>query len=152
MRARLIKDETGVLHILCSDGTIIEPDKDVLNRFLTSFPNEGSFGGGDKRWDREYPEMSMYPGTEIAFISDTLALVIKSFAPFEILFDTPQVTEKEGITAAEYAEKHGKSVEQIKIFCRNGRIRGAHKVGGYWVIPEDAPYPTDRRYSFAKRK
>lgn len=151
MLARMIRSEDEALHILCSDGTIIQPDKDTLNRFLTAFPSAEQFGGGQERWDREYPEMSMYPGTEIAFITDTFALVIKSFSPFEVLFEVPEVSPNNCISVAEYAAKHGKSVEQIKIFCRKGRIRGAQKVGGYWMIPEDAPYPIDRRFSYAKK-
>ena len=49
------------------------------------------------------------------------------------------------ITAKEYAKKNGRSVEQIKVYCRNGRIPGAYKHERDWVIPSSAPYPEDRR-------
>ena len=49
------------------------------------------------------------------------------------------------ITAKEYARRNGRSVEQIKVYCRNGRIPGAYKHERDWVIPSSAPYPEDRR-------
>ena len=45
----------------------------------------------------------------------------------------------------EYGKKHNKGKEIIKYFCREGRIAGAYKINGYWMIPEDAPYPIDIR-------
>jgi hypothetical protein len=56
------------------------------------------------------------------------------------------VTVHSYISIRDYAKKHGKSVEQIKVFCQKGRIVGAKKINNRaWVIPADAPYPTDNR-------
>lgn len=53
-------------------------------------------------------------------------------------------TQPEGyISAQEYAEKHGRVVQQIKQYLKEGRIEGAMRFGNHrkWLIPEDAPYP-----------
>lgn len=51
----------------------------------------------------------------------------------------------EMISTKEYAETHKKSVEQIKVYCRNGRLP-AVKTQRDWLIPRSAPYPKDRRH------
>lgn len=148
MKARLVKDKQEKLWILCSNGSMVEADKNHLNKLLKGFhtieqlaKKDGSF------WNQEYPEMAGYPGHTYAYVTDNYQLVISDFTPFEILFqvDTSLLNL---ITAAEYGKVHGKSVEQIKVLCRNGRIYGARKIGRDWMIPADAPYPTDGRYSY----
>lgn len=49
------------------------------------------------------------------------------------------------LTTKEYAKLHHKSVEQIKVHCRNNRIAGAYKFERDWLIPCGAPYPEDAR-------
>lgn len=151
MQARLLKDSQENLRILCSDGTIIDADKNHLNRILTGFHTIDKLGGGEERWDAEYPEMSLYPGYDFAYVTDNFQLVLSDFNPFKQLFDV-DYSVLNLITAAEYGKQNGKSVEQIKVLCRNGRITGATKIGRDWMIPADAPYPTDGRYAFRGRR
>jgi hypothetical protein len=51
----------------------------------------------------------------------------------------------EYISAIEAAEKWGITGRMINYYCSEGRIPGAQKIGGTWIIPEDAMKPTDRR-------
>ena len=40
---------------------------------------------------------------------------------------------------------------RITTLCRDGRIEGAKKEGGLWLVPEDAEKPADgRKNKFAK--
>lgn len=55
-----------------------------------------------------------------------------------------EAVDSEVVTAKQYAQLWGKSVEQIKVHCRNGRIP-AYKQKRDWLIPRSAPYPEDRR-------
>lgn len=48
------------------------------------------------------------------------------------------------ISAAEYADKHGKARRTVSQMCKNGGFETAMKIGRNWAIDEDEPYP-DRR-------
>lgn len=50
----------------------------------------------------------------------------------------------EMVTVEEYAAMWGKSVERVKILCREGRL-SAYKQNRDWLIPRSVPYPEDRR-------
>lgn len=154
MRARLIKNEQG-LWLLFSDGQMMQPNQGDLRNFLCSFNLIRCLKArvGDendkatKRWDVEQPEMSTYPGETIAYVTDAFQLVLFSFEEFEFLFKTTQYAVNEDcLSIADYSKKYKKSAEQVKKFCRDGRIPGAKKLAGRWVIPHDAPYPADNRY------
>lgn len=151
MQARLLKDSHENLRILCADGSIIDADKNNLNRMLTGFHTIDKIGGGEEKWNIEYPEMSLYPGYDYAYVTDNFQLVLLDFTPFKKLLEVDLSTTNL-ISAAEYGKQNGKSVEQIKVLCRNGRILGALKFGRDWMIPADAPYPTDARYAYRGRK
>lgn len=152
MKARLIKDKDETLCILCHDGSIAKADKNNLNKMLSAFHFIDQLTGDPKkRWDKEYPDMGLYPGEEFALVTDGYQLVITNFKPFKDVF-TIDVTNMNLVTASEYGEANGKSVEQIKVLCRNGRIPGATKIGRDWMIPADAPYPVDNRYAFKNRR
>lgn len=155
MKARLIKNLNDKLALLLEDGEYIEsPDTSVLGILLFNFKSIDDFGlsKGESSWKGEYPSISSYPGVTLAYITDNMQLVIDDIAPFVTVFDSVKATVPfdEVITAAEYAEKHNKSVEQVKVFCRGGRIFGARKVGRDWLIPQDAPYPADSRFGSMK--
>lgn len=45
------------------------------------------------------------------------------------------------ITAAVAAEKWGISKRRVQILCLEGRVDGAVKHSGVWVIPKDAVKP-----------
>ncbi|MEN6315910.1 MAG: helix-turn-helix domain-containing protein [Clostridiaceae bacterium] len=49
------------------------------------------------------------------------------------------------ISAAEAAALWGISGRMINYYCMEGRIPGAQKIGGTWIIPKDASKPEDRR-------
>lgn len=41
----------------------------------------------------------------------------------------------------------GVSSRQINYYCTDGRIPGAVKMAGVWLIPKEAEKPKDRRYN-----
>ena len=149
MLARLIKDKDDSMCILCSDGTIIPAEKNALNHFLSGFHTIEKLGNGVGRWDKDFPEITLYPGHEYACVADTHQLIISDFSPFRQLFEVNAALPNM-ITAAAYAKLHGRSVEQIKVLCRRERIAGAIKMGRDWLVPSDAPYPVDQRFTYRK--
>ena len=50
------------------------------------------------------------------------------------------------MTLKEASEKWGVSSRQINYYCTDGRIPGAVKMAGVWLIPKEAAKPADRRY------
>ena len=46
---------------------------------------------------------------------------------------------------AETAKAWGIGERRINTLCLQGRIKGAEKIGGIWVIPKDAEKPKDER-------
>ena len=56
------------------------------------------------------------------------------------------------MTLKETSEKWGVSVRQIKYYCAGGRIPGAVKMAGVWLLPKDAEKPVDMRTKQGKGK
>lgn len=135
---RCLPGKAEIGQLLFHFKTINVLDNDVLGR-------EDS-----DKWNVEYPEMSAFPGETMAYVTDAFQLVIIDFNPFKILFEENRITLDDVLTVPEYAQRYNKSVEQVKVFCRTGRIPGAKKIGRDWVIPYDAPYPSDNRVSAGK--
>ena len=157
MKARLIENDSGKLQFLYSDGTIANSTNEKLLSFLSDFKNCDSFYGQDGKWKTEVlPDMTMYPGTTRALISDDYNLMIMDFSPFSSLLDMKAFQNMNYISAMEYGALHNRSAEVIKVYCRDGRIPGAKLIGKSWAIPADAAYPIapdDRReYLVGKRK
>ena len=50
------------------------------------------------------------------------------------------------LSTFEVAEKWGISPRMINYYCTEGRIPGAVKMAGVWLIPKEAERPVDRRY------
>lgn len=50
------------------------------------------------------------------------------------------------MTLKEASEKWGVSTRQINYYCSAGRIPGAVKMAGVWLIPKEAAKPADKRY------
>lgn len=48
------------------------------------------------------------------------------------------------ISISEYAKAHGRKPDSVKHMALRGRFNTAHKIGFYWVIESDEPYPDDR--------
>ena len=54
------------------------------------------------------------------------------------------------LSTFEVAEKWGISPRRVGILCNENRIPGAQRAGSRWIIPEDAPKPTDARIKSGK--
>lgn len=50
------------------------------------------------------------------------------------------------MTLKEASEKWGVSSRQVNYHCVEGRIPGAVKMAGVWLIPKEEAKPADRRY------
>ena len=49
------------------------------------------------------------------------------------------------IALSEYAEKHGKSSDNVRRLAENGKLQSAKKIGRNWVVDSDEPYPVKKR-------
>ena len=49
------------------------------------------------------------------------------------------------MTLKEVSEKWGVSSRQVNYYCVEGRIPGAVKMAGVWLIPKEAEKPMDKR-------
>ena len=56
------------------------------------------------------------------------------------------------MTLKETSEKWGVSGRQINYYCAGGRIPGAVKMAGVWLLPKDAEKPVDMRTKQGKGK
>lgn len=143
MKARLISDQDQHLVLLYSDGTMQKADINLLYNLFVRFNRDDAYfsAGSYGTWQSEScPEMSMFPGETKAIIADNDNLIISDSEPFMKLLKFKN-SEPKFVTTLDYAQMHNKSIEFIKVLCRQGRIIGARKVGRSWMIPEDAPYP-----------
>lgn len=144
MIVRLLERPDGEFQLLCADGSIINsPSRAVLYKLLTEFEEAETVYGTDGRWNEVHSEMSLFPGDTCALVTDDKKLMIFDFKPFASVI---RFSDIKYISAQEYAEKHNKSVEIIKVYCRQHRIVGAQRIGQSWVVPEDAPYPVPPQY------
>ena len=50
------------------------------------------------------------------------------------------------MTLKEVAEKWGVSPRRVNYYCVAGRVPGAVKMAGVWLIPQNTGKPADRRY------
>ena len=57
----------------------------------------------------------------------------------------------EYMTIKEASEKWGVSSRQVNYYCVDGRIPGAVKMAGVWLIPKEAQKPLDKRYKGNKK-
>lgn len=56
------------------------------------------------------------------------------------------------ITSKEASEKWGVTIRQMDYYCSGGRIPGAVKMAGIWLIPKNAQKPIDGRTKQGKEK
>lgn len=139
MKLRLVKTKIGTV-ILCPNGTILKATKSVLSKLLTEFNKPNSFKGNLGEWDSFNQDMSKYSGVTLAYVDDKGQLIICNNKAFESITELNRM-----ISASEYADKHNKSRAIVKRLCLEGRIPGAQKHSTGWLIPENAPYPEDKR-------
>jgi len=50
------------------------------------------------------------------------------------------------MTVKEAGEKWGIGSRMVTLYCADGRIKGAEKIGIMWLIPKNAEKPEDGRY------
>ena len=140
MKARLLKNLDGEIQLLYADGSISNSSVAVLENFFFNFKKIDLESGSDGSWSSSF-DMAAYPGETLAFVTDDFSLVIHDSSVFkEIIVSDRDITSY--LTVVEYAEKMNKSREIIKALCAKGRIPGAKMVGGRWLIPPDAIYPS----------
>ncbi|SEA81258.1 hypothetical protein SAMN05216349_1319 [Oribacterium sp. KHPX15] len=56
------------------------------------------------------------------------------------------------ISIKQYASDWGLTIKYVQLLCRQGKIDGAIKEKGQWMIPEDAGKPEDHRVVSGKYK
>ena len=56
----------------------------------------------------------------------------------------------EYMNAKQAGEKWGISDRWVAMLCEQGRIDGVDRMGRIWLIPKDAPKPTDARIKSGK--
>lgn len=54
--------------------------------------------------------------------------------------------QKKYLTTEEYGKRYGKKGSRVRQHCLANKIEGAVKLNKIWFVPEDAPYPEDRRF------
>lgn len=131
--------------LYCPNGSIAKADVQTLERLLTEFNSPTKFKGELGCWKDGVADIQDTPGTTLAYVNDSLNLVICSPQAFEDIEPTADY-----IPPSEYAEIHGKSHSLIKRLCEEGRIPGAKKIRSCWLIPKDAPYPERKKREVKK--
>ena len=152
MKARLFLDTDEKMKILCTDGSIAEATPENLSKLLRNFKVISELQGEEGRWDDESPKMFAYKPNQptYAYVMEGNELVISNFTPFSILFEQKKNYDLDNfIGVNEYAKEVGKSVEQVKVYLRKGRIPDAKKIGRDWIISRESIklYPCDLRIS-----
>ena len=65
----------------------------------------------------------------------------------EISAGFPEVKRISGmISISEWASLHGHKKESANKLIQRGKLPQAQKIGRNWILPEDTPWPEDRRY------
>lgn len=110
-----------------------------LRSFLETYDSDDHY---KQETGSGYGLLTPSEGTLLAQVTDRKELVIFSS---DFLYTFFHMRESRYLTVIEYAEKVGRKQNMIGKLCREGRIPGAYQKGSRWLIPEDAPYPTDNR-------
>lgn len=162
MKAKLLRMEgqsAELYEMLCMDGTKKILRAKELASFFKNFRDDMYLSGGeDGRWDATAMDMSEVGGDLIAYVveiprePDKQQLIVVDPGPFAALFVPDNNEDNELIPISEYAAMYGVTREIVKVYCRTGRIVGAIKAGGNWVVPRGAAYPTDTRCRAVNRK
>ena len=141
MKGRLIKSKNKKMVFLCPDGCISDATPELLQSLLTNFQHffdKQSWPEIDN-WKKDtVTDMMFYPGKTLACITDDDQLIVFDGSVFSVILK-PVVTGL--LSCYEYGAKHDVNPEYIRALCRMGRIPGARKISGGWMIPENAPYP-----------
>ncbi len=150
IKARLFKDDDQQIKILCLDGTIAIATITNLKQFYLEFQSADKICGEKTlRWDAVCSHMEEYKEKNhtFAIIKEDGSLVVFDNEPFSLLMESSELDFDQLISVAEYASMVGKSIEQVKVYLRQGRIPNAKKIGRDWVIHKSSvdKYPQDNR-------
>ncbi len=142
MKARLIKADKCT-KLLCADGTIKNASPSTIKDFFSNFSNASDLTGTDGNWTETCLDMSAYPGEALAYVTDSGQLVVldENVLKNALVPSKPDLSEY--LSVVEYAKKHNRSREMVKVFAKQGRIPGTFMHGRSYFIPKDAPYPVD---------
>jgi len=140
MKARLVK-RNDMLQLLQRNGKVKTVVLSEVRDFIKNCKNRNLLEGPDI-WLTMPVSMDQYEGETLLYVTDKEEVIFESI---EFLAELLNSEKSKYITIAEYAEKHGRSFGAVSKMCRNKRIPGLIKKGRNWLIPEDAPYPSDAR-------
>lgn len=146
MKARLIQYYDAFQVLLCT-GKIVSMDIKGAHSFLLSYDNPSHYSGPGK-WEDSIVSMAGYEGQTIATVNDNGILQIHNADLFRQIMEQGK---PELVTVQDYADRHQRDVTRVRKLCREGRILGAMQLGTVWLIPENAPYPSDERLHDGRR-
>ena len=139
MKARLILLRETLYLLFCTGEVSMCSDSAAQN-FLLNFDSPDYYSA-NTIWSDPISIENM-EGATIAYVSDSGTLCIEDAEMYRtLILNTPQ----KYITAPEYAQLHQKAETIVRRMCRDGRIEGAVLKGRTWLIPEETPYPSDKR-------
>jgi hypothetical protein len=80
-------------------------------------------------------------------LTQVMSVLGNSKAPLHLIYNIGVGgADMDYMTLKEASEKWGVSSRQVNYYCVEGRIPGAVKMAGVWLIPKETDKPADRRY------
>ena len=80
-------------------------------------------------------------------LTQVMSVLGNSKAPLHLIYNIwVGGADMDYMTLKEASEKWGVSSRQVNYYCVEGRIPGAVKMAGVWLIPKETDKPADRRY------
>lgn len=147
MKAAIRETEQGY-EILLPDHTVKPAEDDLVRSFFLRFDeleDNIMFQNGEGTWEDAAVDFNRV----VAYVDDSNEMHITNAKLFRSFLGAVDVGTKY-ISDKEYAKKYNITVERVKSFLQIGEVEGAKRVGGkygFWIIPEDAPYPVNVRFS-----
>lgn len=85
-------------------------------------------------------------------LTQVMSVLGNSKAPLHLIYNIwVGGADMDYMTLKEASEKWGVSSRQVNYYCVEGRIPGAVKMAGVWLLPKTAEKPTDRRRKEGKK-
>ena len=80
-------------------------------------------------------------------LTQVMSVLGNSKAPLHLIYNIwVGGADMDYMTLKEASEKWGVSSRQVNYYCVEGRIPGAVKMAGVWLLPKEIAKPADRRY------
>lgn len=140
MKARIVKNNE-LIQLLLSNGDIRSLTIRDAKEFLAVCLGE-KFLKNDY-WPHSIT-MEEWSGETLAIVTDDNTLEIYDKAFISEIFEDTLI---EYISLNEFAAIHGKNPIYTRKLCQDGKIKGAKKIEKQWIVPENAEYPGDGRFS-----